>query len=77
MPELKAERRGDEIGTRSGREVVALGWVGRWIGVIKSLSVRQLRGRYLARGGADPSGFPNRTVRGKQTAQTAQAVRLR
>jgi hypothetical protein len=70
--------------TRSGREVVALGLVGgrfggRLVGraVIKSVSARPLRGRNLAKGRADPSGFPNRTVRGKQTAQTANAVRLR
>lgn len=68
--------RGDRVG--SGRWVGSL--VGGWLvvrAVIKSVSVRPLRGRNLARGGADPSKISNSTVRGKQTAQTAQAVRLR
>ena len=78
------DRSGAGSVTRSGREVVALGLVGGLVGgrlvgrsVIKSVSVRPLRGRNLARGGADPRGSSSRTVRGKQTAQTANAVRLR
>jgi hypothetical protein len=81
-------RLGHQVGagsvTRSGREVIAVGWVGGLVGgwlvvraVIKSVALCLLWGRDLARGRADPTGFPNRTVRGKQTAQTANAVRLR
>lgn len=56
------------------------GLVGGWLvgrAVIKSVSVRPLRGRDLARGRADPRGTPYRTVRGKQTAQTAQTAHVR
>jgi hypothetical protein len=69
-----------EIGTGSGRGGRVGGrWRGRLVGrsVIKFVSVRPLRGRDLAKGRADPRGSPNSTVRGKQTAQTANAVRLR
>ena len=64
--------------------MIALGWVvglvgGRLVGraVIKSVGVCLLWGRDLARGRADPAGVPNRTVRRKQTAQTANGARLR
>ena len=57
------------IGSRLVRLVGGLGLLIRWCLL--------LWGRDLAKGRAYPAGIPNRTVRAKQTAQTANGLRLR
>ena len=60
---------GRRIGSRLVRLVGGLGLLIRW--------ALMLWGRDLAKGRAIPAGFTNGTVRGKQTAQTANGLRLR